>query len=80
MDYQTFRPITKPSYKKYRNNFAEHNYIYCQGTKNKKNTNRYSIIYTKSNVPQPILTSVNFHDQPRSSQQQDGNYLFFQQR
>ena len=28
MDYQTFRPVTKPSYKQHRNNFAEHNYNY----------------------------------------------------
>ena len=25
MDYQTFRPVTKPSYKQHRNNFTEHN-------------------------------------------------------
>ena len=39
MDYQTFRPVTKPSYKQqtsHRNNFAEHNYNYFKWTKNNK--------------------------------------------
>ena len=46
-------------------------------TKTKTNTQ----IFTQSqNVRQPILNSENFHDQPRSSQEQKGNYPFFQQR
>ena len=38
------------------------------------------IFAQSQNVPQPILHSVNFHDQPRSSQEQNGNYPIFQQR
>ena len=36
MDYQTFGPVTKPSYKQHRNNFAEHNHIYVNGPKTTK--------------------------------------------
>ena len=38
------------------------------------------IFAQSQNVPQMILNSVNFHDQPQSSQKQNGNYPFFQQR
>ena len=41
MDYQTFRPVTKPSYKQHRNNFAEHNYNYFNGPKTTKAKNKY---------------------------------------
>ena len=41
-------------------------------TKTKTNT---QIVTQFQNVPQ-----TNFHDQPRSSHEQDGNYPFFQQR
>ena len=39
MDYQTFRPVLKPSYKQqksHRKNFAEHNYNYVNGPKTTK--------------------------------------------
>ena len=80
MDYQTFRPVLKASYKQHKNNFAEHNYNYVSGPKKTK-TKTNTQIFTKSqNVPQPILNSVKFHDQPRSSKEQNGNYPFCQQR
>ena len=80
MDYQTFRPVTKPSYEQHRNNFAEHNYHYVNGPKTTKTKTNTQIFTQTQNVPQSILNSVNFHDQPRSSQEQNGNYPFFQQR
>ena len=80
MVYQTFRPVTKPSYKQHKNNFAEHNCNYVNGPKTTKTKTNTQIFAQKQNVPQPILNSVNFHDQPRSSQEPNGNYPFFQQR
>ena len=42
------------------------------------NTQNYS--YSQSQyLPQPTSNSVNFNDQPRSSQEQSENHLFFQQ-
>ena len=41
MDYPTFRPVTKPSYKQqtsHRNNFAKHNYNYANGPKTTKSS------------------------------------------
>ena len=76
MNYQTFRPVTKPAYKQHKNNFAEHNYNYVDkwlkqmATMAKTNTQFFLQI---QNVPQPILYSVNFHDQLRSSEEQKGN-------
>ena len=50
-------------------------------TDEKRQKQRQILKYLHSqNVPQPILNSINFLDQPRSSQEQDGNYPFFQQR
>ena len=80
MDYQTFRPVTKPSYKQHKNDFAEHNYNYVNGPKTTKTKTSTQMFTQSQNIPQPILTSVNFQDQPRSSQEQDGNYPFVQQR
>ena len=43
------------------------------------NTQTYS--YSQSqNIPQPTSNSVNFNDQPRSSQYRSENYPFFQQK
>ena len=70
MDYQTIRLLTKPSYKQHRNNFAEHNYIYFSGPKTTKTKTNTQIFAQSQNVSQPILNSVNFHDQPRSSQEE----------
>ena len=75
-----FWTVTKPSYKQHKNNFAEHNCNYVKGPKTTKTKKNTQIFAQKQNVPQPFLNSVNFHDQPRSSQEQNGNYPFFQQR
>ena len=39
-----------------------------------------SFIFTKTNFQQPTTTSVNFHDYPRTSEDQSENYPFFQQK
>ena len=77
MDYYTFLPVTKPSYKQHRNNFAEHNWNYVNGPRTTKAKTNTQILAQSQNVPQPILNSVSFHDRPRSSQEQNGNYPFF---
>ena len=81
MDYPTFRPVTKPSYKEqtsYRKNFAQHNYNYVSGPKTTKpETNTQNFFSQSQNIPQKSSNSVKFHDQPRSSQEQNGNYQFF---
>ena len=43
----------------------------------KTNTKKFA---QSQNIPQPILNLVNFLDQPRFSQEQNGKYPFFQQR
>ena len=51
MDYPTFRPVTKPSYKQqtsHRNNFVEHNYNYVNGPK-------------QQNLLKQILKTPSFH-------------------
>ena len=80
MDYQTFRPVTKPSYKQHRKNFAEHNFNYVNGQKSTKPKTNTQIFAQGQNIPQPILNSVSFHNQPLSSQEQRGNYSFFQRK
>ena len=80
MDYQTFRPVLKPSYKQHKNNFAERNYNYVNGPKTTKTKTNTQILAQSQNAPQLILNSVNCHDQPQSSQEENGNYPFFQQR
>ena len=80
MDYQTFRLVTKPSYKQqtsHRKIFAEHNYNYVNGPKITKLKTNTEIIAQSQNIPQPTSNTVNFHDQQRSSQEQNGNYPFF---
>ena len=85
MDYQAFRPVTKPSYKQKtspRNNFAEHDFNYVNRSKTTKPSNMNTQNYSYSqiqNIPQPTSNSVNFNDQPRSSRDQSKNYPFFQQ-
>ena len=82
MDYPTFRPVTKPSYKQqtsHRNNFAEldYNYVYGPKTTKTSKTNIPNSFFSQSQkIPQTISNSVNFYDQPRSSQEQSGNYPF----
>ena len=51
MDYPTFRPVTKPSYKQqtlHRNKFAEHNYNFVNRSKSTKPSNMDSQSYSYS--------------------------------
>ena len=85
MDYQTFRPMTKPIQKQKtskRNNFAEHNYNYVNRPQSSKSfrSNTQNILFSqRQNFQEATRTSVNFHDYPRNSQDQSGNYPFFKQ-
>ena len=82
MDYQTFRSVTKPSYKQqtsHRNIVAEHKYNYVNGPKTTKPKTNTQIFAQNLNIPQPTLNTVNFLDQPQSSQEQSEKYPFFQQ-
>ena len=45
--------------------------------KRQKSKTNTEIFAQNQNVSQPTLSSVNFHNQPRSSQEQNGNYPFF---
>ena len=82
MDYQKFRPVTKPSYKQktpQRNNFVEQSYNYVNRTKTTKisNTNTQNYSYSQSqNIPQGTSNSVFFNDQTRSIQDCSENYTF----
>ena len=64
MDYQKFRTVTKPSYKKqtsHRHKFAEHDYNYVNGPKTTKpKTNTQNFFSQNQNIPQPTLNLVNF--------------------
>ena len=85
MDYQTFRPITKPTQKQRtftRNNFAEHNYNYVnrhrpQTTKPSSANTQNHLFPQRQNFQQPTSNSVIFDDYPRVSQDQSENYPFF---
>ena len=84
-DYQTFRPVTKPSNKQktsHRKSFTEHNYNYVNRSKTTKpsymNTQNYPYSQNQ-NIPQPTSNSVSLNDQPQSPQDQSENYPFFQQ-
>ena len=85
MDYQTYRPMTKPTHKQRtftRNNFAEHNYKYVNPSKitQPPRTHRQNHLFSqKSNFPITSTNSVNFHDYPHPSQDHSENYPFFQQ-
>ena len=85
MDYQTFRPMTKPSQKRKtftRINFAQHNYNYVnrpQTTQFSRTNKQNHLFSQRSNFPQPSSHSVNFHDYPQNSQDKSENHPFFQQ-
>ena len=85
MDYPTFRPVTKPSYKQKTlpgKNFAENNFNHVNRSKTAKPPNMNTQNYSSSqsqDIPQPTSNSVNFNDQTRSSQEQSETYPLFQQ-
>ena len=76
MDYQTYRPMTKPSKTQKtftRNSFAEHNYNYVNQSKttqtprkNMQNLNHVCSHYW--NLPNTSTNSVNFQDNPHPPQ------------
>ena len=91
MDYQTYRPMTKPSKTRKtftRNTFAEQNYNYVHKSKTNQplppppgkitqNLNHVCSLYW--NLPNTSTNSVNFPDNPRPPQDYSENYPFFQQ-
>ena len=85
MDYQTFRPMTKPTQKQRKfttNNFAEHNYNYVNTSQTSKppRTNPHNYLFSqRQNFQQPTLNLVIFNDNPRNPKNPRENYPFFQQ-
>ena len=85
MDYQTFRPMTKPPQKQRiftRNNFAEHNYNYVNRPQTSKppRTNQHNRSFSQRQNPQQHTSNfVNFNDNPRIPTDPSENYPFFQQ-
>ena len=82
MSYQPFRPMTTPIQKQRtitRNNFAEHNYNYVnipQTSKPSRPNTQNHLFSQRQIFQQPTATSVNFHDYPRISKDQNENYPF----
>ena len=84
MDYQTYRPMTKPSKPRKtftRSNFAEHNYIYVHPSRTnqppRKNINH--ICSRHWNLPNTSTNSVIFQNNSHPPQDHSENYPFFQQ-
>ena len=83
MDYQTFRPMTKPPQKQRmftRSNFAEHNYNYVNRSQTSKppRTNPHNRSFSQRQNPQQHTSNfVNFNDNPRISTDPSENYPFF---
>ena len=85
MDYQTFRPMTKPPQKQRiftRSNFSEHNYNYVNRSQTSKPppTNQRNRSFSQRQNPQQHTSIfVNFNDNPRIPPDLSENYPFFQQ-
>ena len=85
MDYQTYRPMTKPTHRQRtftRSNFAEHIYNCVNPSKTThppRIQKQNHLLSQKSNFPMTSTNSVNFHDYPHPSQDHSENYPFFQQ-
>ena len=85
MDYQTFRPMTKPPLKQRiftRSNFAEHNYTYVNRSQTSKppRTNQHNRSFSQRQNPQQSTSNfVNLKDNPRIPTDPRENYPFFQQ-
>ena len=83
MDYQTFRPMTKPPQKQRifsRSNFAEHNYNYVNRSQTSKppRTNQHNCSFSqRQNLLQQTSNFVNFNDNPRNPKDPSENYPFF---
>ena len=85
MDYQTYRPMTKPTHTQRtftKSNFAEHNYNYVNPSKTthppriQKQNHLFS---QKSNFLMTSTNSLNFHDYSHPSQGHSESFPFFQQ-
>ena len=62
MVYQTFRPVTKPSYKQqtsHRSNFAKHIYNYVNGPKTTKTSQIITQNYLYSQIQNISQTTLN---------------------
>ena len=85
MDYQTFRPMTKPPQKQKiftRSNFAEHNYNYVKRSQISKapRTNPHNRSFSQQqNFQQQTSNFVNFNDNPRKPTYPSEIYPFFEQ-
>ena len=84
MDYQTYRPMTKPSKPRKtftRSNFAEHNYNYAHSSRTnnppRKNNNHICSQYWDN--PITSTNSVNFQINSHPPHDHSENYPFFQQ-
>ena len=82
MDYQTNRPMRKPTQKRTTftgNNFAEHNYNYVNHpqTTHPPRTKKHNQFFSqRSKFPQTSNNSVHFHNYPHNSQDKSENYPF----
>ena len=85
MDYQTFRPMTKPPQKQRiftRSNFVEHNYNYVNRSQTSKppRTNPHNRSFSQRKNPQQHTSNfVNFNDNQHIPTDPSENYPFFQQ-
>ena len=85
MDYQTFRPMTKPPQKQRifkRSNFAEHNFNYVNRSQTSKapRTNPHNRSFSqRQNFQQQTSNFENFNDNQRNPTGPSENYPFFQQ-
>ena len=85
MDYQTFRPMTKPPQKQRiftRSNFAEHNYNYVNRSQTSKppSTNPHNRSFSqRQNSQQRTPNFVNFNDDPQNPTDPSENYSCVQQ-
>ena len=85
MDYQTYRPMTKPSKTRKTftgSNFAVHNYDYVnpsQTTQPHRRNTQNHLFPQKWNLPNTSQNPVNFQDHPYPPQDRSENYPFSQQ-
>ena len=83
MDYQTFRPMTKPPQKQRiftRSKFAEHNYNYVNRSQKSKppRTNQHNRSFSQRQNPQQHTSNfVYLNDNPRVPTDPSENYPFF---
>ena len=85
MDYQTFRPMTRPPKPRKtftRSNFAEHNYNYTHPSKTNHSPRKINNNHVCSHYwdkPMTTNNSVNFQSNQHPPQDHSENYPFFQQ-